>query len=44
MLLLDMRKERGITEIGLATGTLKIPGLDIDAEVVLKRNLFIHLR
>lgn len=44
MLLFDMRKERSITEIGLAARTLKISGLDIDAELILKRNLFIHLR
>lgn len=44
MLLLDMGKERSITEIGLATRTLIISRLDIDAELILKRNLFIHLR
>ncbi len=42
VLLLDVGKECGVAEVGLAAGTLVVPGLDGDAEVV-RVGVMVHV-
>jgi hypothetical protein len=43
MLLLDMGEERGVAEIGLATGALVVSRFDGYAQIIFKGILFLHL-